>query len=139
MMQLGTTFRSFFETLAPAAVDKATATLREAFDLGDDAPMDEFLDSNPDSGPFSMGGYFFKLENIDDIAGFIMETGAPDLLVESDGVQLLDMADFLMEDESVAILQMCTNDAGGNVYIADKELLNEFPSIRSHVNAVLNA
>lgn len=140
MIQVGETYRAVLDSLPTEASESFLAYIKECFDIDDDAPIEELLDSSTLTGNFAFGGLALKLENEEDIATMIMDNRCADLMESPTATSIsLDVAMYLTTDESIAIMQQCVTDSGGNIYIADKELLDEFPTIREHIFQVDNA
>jgi len=82
------------------------------------------------------GGYMFIVESLPYDFNHMLDNGCPDIRkMDPNGFGGFDFAGYLTDDESLAIVGICTNNAGGHGYLIRKELMDKYPSIRKHIQA----
>lgn len=134
MKLLGKTYREVLNSihLDQEERDALSEYLMKSFDLRPDE-LEDILDSDTNEGYFTTGRYFM-IEDADDLAQMALDTGCDDL-TETPYVSAprLDLAMYLNKKETSAILMQVTGNEGGDIYFVNKEILEEFPSIHSHI------
>jgi hypothetical protein len=134
MITLGKTFREVLSKLTTENADILLKHIKESFEIEDGDPIEELLDAPTDEGDFSVGGFFYRVEDEDDILAMIEQSGCSDVRDTPDeNTMHFDVAMYLDKAETVAMLMVCTADDGGDAYILCGEVLDEFPSIREHI------
>jgi len=82
------------------------------------------------------GGYMFLVENLPYDINHMIDNGCPDIRkMDPENFGGFDFAGYLTDDESLAIVGRCTNNAGGHGYLIRKKLMDKFPSIKKHIQA----
>lgn len=134
MITLGKTFREVLSKLTTENADILLKHIKESFEIEDGDPIEELLDSPTDEGDFSVGGFFYRVEDEEDLITMMEQCGCADVRDTplEDGMRF-DVAMYLDKTETVAMLMVCTADDGGDAYILCQEVMDEFPSIREHI------
>ena len=134
MKELGKTYRAVKESnvFSPEETDCLFTYIRESFMIADNAEFERLLDSSTDDGEYASGN-FYMLEDLDDIHEMLLSTGCDNITEELDYYLGFDVALYLNKTETTALLSMCTNDQGGDLYIVPSELFEQYPSIHTHI------
>jgi hypothetical protein len=87
----------------------------------------------------SFGGYPFLVEGVEGDFDEMVQNGCPDLSLSEDENEAkgnligFDIAVYLDDFKGAALFMVATNNAGGNIYVVPKGVMDKFPNARSYV------
>lgn len=100
-----------------------------------DAFDDDMLATDLSSGEYAIGGYIYLVDNFQEL---LDEPHAHELMHPPIfDYTPIEVGFYLDKEETIAFIQIVTNDAGGNGYVLTSEVLEQHPCLKEHILLVL--